>query len=714
MFENLKFKTKLLSGYGLILLLMLMITGMVFVSVKSLVKDFGWVNHTHEVLADASNLEAAAVNMETGMRGYLLAGKSEFLAPYNQGNKTFNRLLQSLSNTVADNPAQVKLLTEISSTISQWQSKVTEPVIALRAEIGDAKSMNDMADIIKKAQGKQFFDKFRGQLQTFIARERVLMETRQAKAKISNNVNELKQLNRWVEHTYNVIATAQAIVASAVDMETGTRGFLLAGQEQFLAPYTGGKTRFYQLIDELARTVSDNPAQVALLGESKTTIDDWISRVVETQITLRREIGDAKTMDDMADLIGQAKGKVYFDKFREQINTFKERERRLMAARMDSLKNTESVVINSSIFGTLFAIILGIGIALWLTRHIMRQLGGEPAYIAEIAKAVAAGDLTMNLKDDGTAEGIFYEMKNMVATLREKASLAKKIAEGELDQNIPLASSKDSLGLALQEMSENLNSVLGQTQCASAEISQGSNNVALSSTALSEGASLQAASLENISVSLNELTSQIHTNAENAEQARQLAAQAQIEAREGSAKMAAMVTAMNEISDASKSISSFISTIDEIAAQTNLLALNAAIEAARAGEQGRGFAVVADEVRNLAARSTAAAEETSKLIAGSVEKAENGSLIANETAQSLNSIFESIKKTAELVDEIANASNEQATGAEVINQGLVEIDGVTQQNNGTAQESAVAAEQLSQQAEQLEVLLSRFKLSAVT
>ncbi|EDM68123.1 probable chemotaxis transducer [Moritella sp. PE36] len=714
MFENLKFKTKLLSGYGLILLLMLMITGMVFVSVKSLVKDFGWVNHTHGVLADASSLEAAAVDMETGMRGYLLAGKSEFLAPYNQGNKTFNTLLLSLSNTVSDNPAQVKLLKEISSTISQWQSKVTEPVIALRTEIGDAKSMNDMADTIKKAQGKQFFDKFRGQLQTFIDREKVLMETRQAKAKTSDDINELKQLNSWVEHTYKVIATAQAIVASAVDMETGMRGFLLAGQAQFLAPYTGGKTRFYKLIDELTQTVSDNPAQVVLLGESKKTIDDWISRVVETQITLRREIGDAKTMDDMADLIGQAKGKVYFDKFREQINTFKERERRLMATRMDSLKNTESIVINSSIFGTLFAIILGVGIALWLTRHIMRQLGGEPAYIAEIAKTVAAGDLTMNLKDDGTAEGIFYEMKNMVATLREKASLAKKIAEGELDQNITLASSKDSLGLALQEMSENLNSVLGQTQCASAEISQGSNNVALSSTALSEGASLQAASLENISVSLNELTSQINTNAENAELARQLAAQAQIEAREGSDKMAEMVTAMNEISDSSKSISSFISTIDEIAAQTNLLALNAAIEAARAGEQGRGFAVVADEVRNLAARSTAAAEETSKLIAGSVEKSEKGSLIANETAKSLNSIFESIKKTAELVDEIANASNEQATGAEVINQGLVEIDGVTQQNNGTAQESAVAAEQLSQQAEQLEVLLSRFKLSAVT
>ena len=711
MFKNMKFTTKLYSSYGLILSLMLAVTLVVLFSVKSLVSNFGWVDHTHKVLAKASSIEAAAVDMETGMRGYLLAGKADFLAPYQNGEQTFNTLTSSLSETVSDNPAQVALIKDIKSTIDEWQKNVTEPVIALRTEIGNAKHMDDMTDLIKQAQGKKYFDKFRAQLTTFIERERKLMTERKEYAQNSTNVEELRELSQRVEHTYRVIATAQSIVAAAVDMETGMRGFLLAGQDAFLTPYIKGKEQFYRLISQLSNTVSDNPAQVMLLGSAKSTIDNWIGTVVEKQIALRRSIGDAKTMNDMADLVGEAKGKVYFDKFREQIQTFKQRETSLMNARMVELEETESAVINTTILGTILAIISGIVIAVWLTRHIMNLLGGEPAYIAEIAKTVAKGDLSIELKSDGNDRGIFAEMKNMIANLKEKAELAQTIAAGELNNKVILASDKDSVGLALQEMTANLDEVLGQTKLTSIEISQGSYNVSETSAALSEGASAQAVSLENISASLNQLSTQIGENAQSANQAQELATLAQNSAEQGIQKMETMIAAMAEISQASESIADFINTIDDIADQTNLLALNAAIEAARAGEQGRGFAVVADEVRQLAARSTTAAEETSKLIASSVEKTKNGSLIATETAESLKSIFESVSQTTVLVEKIALASNEQAIGAEEINQGVTEVDGVTKQNNSTAQESAAAAEQLSQQAELLKSMLSRFKLN---
>jgi len=709
-FNELKFRTKLLSGYGLILTLMAIIALVVFLSVKSLTNNFDWVTHTYRVLSTASNIEAAAVDMETGMRGYLLAGKEDFLAPYNNGNKTFVSLVSSLSKTVSDNPAQIKLLNEISTTIKAWQQNVTEPIIELRREIGDAKSMNDMASLVGEAKGKQYFDKFRNQLANFIQNEKVLMEKRQARAKRSNNIKELKKLSGWVEHTHRVIATAQAIIAAAVDMETGMRGFLLAGKEEFLQPYNQGKNTFYLLIDELSQTVSDNPAQVELLAESKTTIDNWIELVVIKQIELRRQIGNAKTMDDMADLVAEAKGKTYFDKFRSQIKTFKDRESSLMAVRYEELLSTETIVINATFLGTLTAIVFGIFVALWLTGYVMNLLGGEPSYIAQMAKKVAEGDLSIDINKDEADQGIFAEMKVMVATLQEKTDLAQQIAAGNLNLKVSLASKEDSLGLAFQEMINNLNDVLGQTQQASVEIADASNSVSSSSNALSEGAASQAASLENISSSLNQLSTQINLNADNATQAKNLTLNAQKETQTGSDKMEEMIVAMEEISSSSQSISQFINTIDEIAAQTNLLALNAAIEAARAGEQGRGFAVVADEVRSLAARSTQAAAETAQLISGAVEKTRTGSDIASQTSESLRSVYESIRQASDLVESIAEASTEQATGAQVINEGVADIDSVTQQNNDSAQGSAAAAEQLSNQAQQLQSMLTRFKL----
>lgn len=333
--------------------------------------------------------------------------------------------------------------------------------------------------------------------------------------------------------------------------------------------------------------------------------------------------------------------------------------------------------------------------------------------------AAVAGNLDEHIDESNFAggyrkivHGINETIDAFAAPIRESCKVLSEFEKGDLTTEITGEYNGDYnlIKEAVNGTIKEYNKLLLAIRESANQVAAGSKQISDSSQLVSQGATEQASSVEELDSTISDIAEQTKQNALNAQMASETAIQEQNNAASGNEKMKELLDSMNSINESSRNISKIIKTIDDIAFQTNILALNAAVEAARAGQYGKGFAVVAEEVRNLAQKSAQASKDTTVLIEDSIQRAEAGTKIAEESAEVLNKIVNGIKRSSELLGKIASASNEQATAISQIDTGITQISSIVQTNSATAEESAASSEELSEQANVLFNMVKQFKL----
>ncbi|GAC1036199.1 methyl-accepting chemotaxis protein [Pseudomonas sp. No.117] len=513
----------------------------------------------------------------------------------------------------------------------------------------------------------------------------------------SRGFSEVNSAVRQNIHSYEVLQDADAALLALVNMETGMRGFALTGKDAFLEPLNQGEQQFAARLQELTELTRDNPEQQNGLSQLATAKAQWNSESVQQILALRRQVNAGTlALDALTARIATAQDKGKMDAMRGLLGEIKTRENRLLEDRTQSMLDAKQHAMTILITGGVLAVLLAIGIAWSLSRTIVGRL----------AQAVA---------------------------------IARTIADGRLDSPIP-AGGRDEVGLllgAFGQMQEKLRLMIQGIKQGTDRLVAASHSISANSHQLSSAAQEQSSAASSMAATVEELTVSINHVSDNANEAHDLSSQSGRLAQDGGQTIQASVESMRsiattvqssaerigELGEHSERVSSIVSVIKGIADQTNLLALNAAIEAARAGEQGRGFAVVADEVRQLAQRTANSTQEIAAMIEKiqaatqaamadmdvGVRQVNGGVELANQAGEAVVSINTSSDSVVRVVNQISLALREQTAASQDVARTVERIAQMAQQNSEAIDETVQTAVSLDALANDLNRQIGQFR-----
>ncbi len=519
-------------------------------------------------------------------------------------------------------------------------------------------------------------------------------------------------LNTANQERFDLTYNANRFMNGSAYLTNEVRAFAATGEQEHYDNY-------WKEVNELKNRDIGVAAlqEIGITDEEQDMINDMFALSNEL-VPLEEEAMNKVTAGDKESAVAYVYGEEY-SSATDQINALKEQFLTALDTRtqerLDDLNFQAEFIRVCMVIALLLIAVLQL-ISMFVTnKRVLHPIVAVRDQMKEISNGNLSAEFSLeaNTSEIGMLAASIHETKcELKKYIHDIDHILAQMAKGSMDVTIGDDYRGEFLPIqkAMRQIVDSLNNALSQISMTAERVSRESEHMASGAESLSNGTVRQASAVQQLSASIQEISGQVDRTSADADDAKHSSEEAARQLQLCSEKMTSLTDAMNDISKASNQIGGIIKTIEDISFQTNILALNAAVEAARAGEAGKGFAIVADEVQDLANKSSVSAQDIAELIENSMKLVQYGSSLTSETTDAITAVVSSAQRSTELVGRIAESAQYQSQSLKQLTQGMEQISEVVQSNASTAQQSAQSAKELNQQAEELKVSVHKFRL----